>query len=370
MRFLAAFALAAAIPAQVLVYDNGTFVTNPTGGSGGAPISELETTAPNFLNVLGFNANNAAAVRQTDDFTVNSSLSIDEIEVFMYNTNQVVPSCTGVFVSIFDGNPATGTPNQLIPGAGALVNLIGAPGFTVNNTLTGIFRVTTTTLLNTARNIQSVRITLPATLTLGQGTYYIQYSFTGATTPFFPPLTALKMINTGDAQQLTTATYAALQQTQVIPPATVATPVPNGFQGIPFKFYGPATALPGAITSLGGGCSAASLDVKGFPVVGGRLRADLSNVNPAAFGAIILGAVDQNLPAGVCSCVFHPTLDFISLGNTFDLTVPMNGSLIAVTLYVQGTQLDLIPVGGITNCNLFGLQFDMTDGFEFRLNIN
>lgn len=375
MRFLAALALAAVIPAQsVLVYDNGTFVTNPTGGSGGAPISELQTTTPLFLNVLGFNANNAAGVRQTDQFTVNSSMSIDEVEVFFYQTGAAAPNCTGVFLSIFDGDPQTGTPNQLIPGAGATVNLFTTAGFTCVNTFTGIFRVTTTTLTATNRNIQSVRITLPAQLTLGNGTYWIQYSFTNSSTAasFFPPLTQRNMINTGDAQQFNSATpaWVALQQTQIIPPATAATPVPNGFQGIPFKFYGPATALPGAITNLGGGCSAATIAVSGFPVVGGRLGAELSNVNPAAFGAIIIGAADQNLPAGVCSCVFHPTLDFISLGNRFDLTVPSNSTLVGVSLFVQGTQLDLIPVGGITNCNLFGLQFDMTDGYEYRLNIN
>ena len=184
MRFLACLTLAAVIPAQnVLVYDNGTFVTNPTGGLGGAPVSELQTATPYFLNVLGFNANNAANVRQTDEFTVNTSLSINEVELFFYNTNAVAPSCTGVFLSIFDGNPQTGTPNQLIPGAGALINLIGATGFTVNNTLSGIYRVTTTTLTSTARQIQSVRITLPSTLTLANGTYYIQYSFTATTTP-------------------------------------------------------------------------------------------------------------------------------------------------------------------------------------------
>lgn len=372
MRFLACLTLAAAIPAQsVLVYDNGAFITNPTGGLGGAPISELQTATPYFLNVLGFNANNAAAVRQTDEFTVNSSLSIDEVEMFFYNTNAVAPSCSGVFLSIFDGNPQTGTPNQLIPGAGALVNLIGTAGFTVSNTMTGIYRVTTTTLTSTARQLQSVRVTLPSTLALGPGTYYIQYSFTATTTPFFPPLTSLNLMLTGNAQQYTNGAWTALQQTQVVPPSTVATLVPNGFQGIPFKFYGPQTALPGALINLGGGCSTASIAVNGSPVIGGHLRADLSNVNPAAFGGIIIGVSDPGAPGGgSCSCLFHASLDIINFANSFELQVPLNAGLVGFSLYVQGLQLDLLPVGGIAACNLFGIQFDLTDGYQFRLNIN
>ena len=369
MRILATLGLLTALlPAQnVLVYDNGSFITDPTAGSGGAPVSELQTLAPYTFFVLGFNVNNAANVRQTDDFTVNSLMQINEIEVFFYNTNAVAPSATGVFLSIFDGNPATGTPNQLIPGAGATTNLIGATGFNVSNTLTGAYRVTSTTLTNTARQIQSVRVTLPSTLTLTNGTYYFQYSITAATTPFFAPITTLNMLNTGNAQQQTGTTYAPLQMTS----APAGTPIPGAFQGLPFKFYGPSgLALPGAITNLGGGCSSAVLAVKGAPVVGGHLRADMTNVNPAALGVIILGISDPNIPLGVCPCTSHASLDVLTAGNSAELQVPLVPNLVGFQLFVQGLTLDIGGVGGVTNCNFAGLLLDLTDGFSFQLNIN
>jgi hypothetical protein len=369
MRFLAALGLLAALPAQnVVVYDNGSFVTNPTGGAGGAPISELQSTAPYNFFILGFNANNGGNVRQTDEFTVNSAMLISEIELFMYNTNATAPSCTGVFLSLFDGDPATGTPNQLIPGAGAAVNLSTTAGFTVTNTMTNIYRVTTTTLGNTARNVQSVRVALPQMLTLTAGTYHLQFSFTGATTPFFPPITTKHVLNTGNGQQYTAGTYGPLQMTSNVAPNP---PIPGATQGAPFKFWGPAgPAFPGAITNLGGGCSTMTLDVRGNPAIGGHVRAELANVNPAALGIVVLGVGDPATPLGVCACVSRASLDVLSVATSLELQIPPIPSLVAFPLYFQGLQIDLAGLGGITACNFLGLNLDLTDGYEFRTNFN
>lgn len=397
MRFLAALGLAALLPAQnVLIYDNGPLATDPTAGSGGAPVSVLQSTTPMFLNTFGSNVNVAFAYRQFDDFTVNSVMLVNEIEVFFYSTNATAPNADRVFLSLWDGNPATGTPTQLLTGAGGTTNLFTAAGYTVSNTMTGVYRVTSTTLTSTARQIQSIRVTLPSTLTLTAGTYYLEWSVgvntsqPTATTAWVPYLTTPWVFQTGNAQLFNGTAYAPLQQNQVIPPSTTATPAAGAFVGIPFRLYGPAgVASPGAITNLGGGCSSATLNVTGNPVIGGHLHATMTNVtsNPLQFRNLILGLSDPNLPLGVCSCVSHASLDvltgFASDPNNpngpisptvspatpfgFELQVPMTGALVGFTLYAQGLILDF---GATTACNFLGLPLELTDGYEFRLNVN
>lgn len=357
--------LVSSVVAQGVIYDNGTWVTNPATN-----VSELQTAPPYSFFTLGFNANNAAPVRPTEDFTVTTGMTITDIEVFFYNTNAVAPSCTGVFMSLFNSDPATTTPTQLIAGAGATVNLIGAPGFTVSNTMTGTFRVTTATLTNTARQIQSVKVTLPAPIALTPGTYYLQWSFLGSITPptaaipFYPPITTLNVFNTGNGRQEQAGpVWVALNQN--IGPAP-GTPIPGATQGAPFRLYGTG-GVTGAITQLGGGCSSATFAVKGAPTIGGHLRADLTNVNPLTLGAIILGASSPSLPLP-CACVLLASTDVLNPASFLELQVPLNSSLIGTTLYTQGVELDLAGLAGLP-CNI-GIGLALTDAFSFQLNIN
>ncbi len=355
----AAVALMASLSAQNLVYSNGPFQTAATGGGPGGtdPLSVLQTAAPLAHSTFGYGAQQTAADRRLiDNFTVNALMQIDQIEVFGYATGATAPSCTGVFLSLWDGNPATGTPNQLLTGAGHAVNLNTTAGFTVANTFTNIYRVTDTATTGTTRNVQSVRVTLPTPLLLTAGTYYLEYSFDGIN--FVPPLTTKNVNNTGDASQVTISTYT--------------TPVLNGTgtMGFPFNFYSAVTvATPGSITNLGGGCSAASMTFEGAPTVGGYAHAELNGVNPLTLGVIVAGVSDPNAPLFVCACTSHASLDLIIVGNTFDLPIPLDATLAGFNLYFQGGQLDLLPVGGVVACNL-GVQFDLTDGYKLALNVN
>jgi hypothetical protein len=359
LRSIAVVSLMASLSAQNLVYDNGPL---QTGVSGANAVSVLQTLAPIAHTTFGYGAQQTAADRRLiDNFTVNSFLQIDEIEVFGYATGATAPSCTGVYLKIWDNNPQTSTPNQLIAGAGAGVNLVTAPGFTVTNTFTNIYRVTDTALTGTTRNIQSVRVDLATPLVLNPGTYYLEYSFDGVN--FVPPISATNVNVTGDGIQVTTTTGVT----------TYVTPVLNGTgaQGFPFKFYSsvgsPFTA--GSITNLGGGCSTSSMTLVGAPTVGGFVRAELANVNPLAVGAIVIGASNPNAPLFVCACTSRASLDVLNVGNSFDLTVPLQASLVGTELFFQGAEIDLLGAGGIGACNL-GVQFSLTDGYSFKLNFN
>lgn len=361
--FLAIIGLMASLSAQNLVYSNGPFQTAATGGGAGgtSPVSVLQAQAPLLHGTYGYGAQQAVPNRLVDQFTVNSVLQIDEIEVFGYATGATAVSCTGVYLSIWDGDPSVGTPNQLIVGGGNAANLMTTAGFTVSNTFTGVYRVLDTALTGTTRNVQSVRVLLQTPVTLTNGTYYLEFSFNGIN--FVPPLSTRNVNSTGDAKQYTSTLLA-------YNPILNGT-APGSYVGMPFNFYS-AVGSPieaGSITNLGGGCSTASMTLGGAPTVGGYFRAELSNVNPLAIGVILVGATNPNAPLFVCSCVSHASADFLSVGNVNELQVPVVGSLVGAELFVQGAQLDLVPFGGIVACN-FGLQFDLTDGYSFKLNFN
>lgn len=369
MRFLVALGLMATISAQTVVYDNGPIQSAATGGGpgGAAPVSILQTAAPLSGTVFGFGAQQAVPNRLADNFTVNSVMIIDRIRVYGYTTGATAPSCTGVYLAIFDGDPSTGTPNQLLVGAGTQAgapNLQTAPpaGYSfISNTFTGIYRALDTTPLDATRQVQEVTVQIPQ-LTLTPGTYWLEFCFNGLN--FVPPLTTKDVAVTGDAKQFTNTTLAYAQVFNG--PAT-------NFQGLPFQFLSNApVSTPGDITNLGGGCGTSTFNVAGAPTVGGYFRATLGNVNPAFFGMIVVGFSDPNSPLIVCGCTSRASLDILNIVTapnlSLELQIPLQANLVGTTLYLQGAQLDLLPVGGLP-CNL-GVQFEMTDGYRFRVNSN
>ena len=369
LHSLLALAVTASLAAQNLVYDNGPLAT---GTSGTNVVSVLQTAAPISHTTFGYGAQQAASATArnalVDQFTVNTVLQINEIELFGYTTGSTAVSCTGVYVAIWNVDPSVTPPvapfNENVlqatsptPASGpfdAANNRISA----ATNTFTNIYRVTDTALTGTTRNIQSVRINLGANpAVLNPGTYWLEFCFNGIN--FVPPITTRNVASTGDGKQFLNTTLAY-------------TPIVNGATataGVPFKFYSSLGAPygPGGITNLGGGCSTASLDVRGATTVGGYFRAELSNVNPAALGAIIIGASNPGLPLGICACTQQASLDVLEINNFFQLQVPVVAALAGLQLYVQGLELDI----GLTPqpCNL-GLGFSLTSGFRYELNFN
>ncbi|MBL8731451.1 MAG: hypothetical protein JNN13_03685 [Planctomycetes bacterium] len=364
LGMLAALTFGAGTAAQApLVYSNGEFETDRPWWSFPMKFSQVQSSPPIEHSVFGYNVTKSLGYRLIDQFTVNSVLQISDIEVFGYTfTFNPQPSCTGVYLSIWNGDPSAGSPTQLILNAGNSVNLLGAPGFTVANTMTDVFRVSGPLISAPLdKAIQSIRVTLQWPVTLGPGTYYLEYALDGIAAS--PPLTTRGVATTGDAKQY----LPGVGYVGILSGAT--TPYK---QGLPFNFYSsccPPFTLPGAITNLGGGCSGASLSVAGAAAVGGYVRAELANVNPLTFGVILLGVTNPNIPLLACSCTSHASADLLLLGTDYELHVPIVGSLAGAELFFQGAQLNLSGTSGTTACNL-GLQFDLTDGYSYRLNIN
>jgi hypothetical protein len=362
-RNLAFVLLPTALAAQSPeIYSNGPI---QTGTNGLGPISVLQSAAPTSLTVFGFGAQAAVPNRCLDQFAVNTMMLLDGIEVFGYATGVLTPNCTAVQLSLFNGDPSTGTPTQLLPGAGNGINLMTTPGYTVSNTMTGIFRVQDIAATTGNRPIQSIRVNF-AQLTLNPGIYYLQFAFTGPN--FSPPITTLNQQVTGDGFQFLNAPTAPIPPVHGTNPGYYNAVAGAGFgQGMAFKLYGAPVTAPGAITNLGGGCSTATFNVQGSPAVGGYFLAELGSVNPLGLGVIAIGFSNPNSSLfPFCTCVNHASLDVLIVGNTFSLQIPPNATLVGADVFAQGGTIDIANLGGVSACNV-GLQFDLTNGFQVHL---
>lgn len=371
-KLLSTLLISSSLAAQgLLVYDAGPIVTHPGMGPGGGDASALEN-ATLALNIYGYGAQQPVPNAMVDDFTTNGVWIIDGVEFFPYQTNATGVTMTGVHVEIFNGNPATGgVPIAGSPGIAN--NLFNTVGYTATATMTNIYRTLETTLgTSVARQLQSVRVDFPAPLILdpavtGTSTYWLEFNFQGSTAfsgPWYPPITVLGSAATGVAQQRQGTAYVA----------TTSGAALFG-QGIPFRLYGTPTTPAGAISNLGGGCGAATLNVRGAPHIGGVVHAALTNtqspLNPAIFPLIIIGVANQNIPLP-CGCVVGPTLDFVysfaAQPYTNNWQVPVDLSGLGLEYFVQGAELDFFGLGvPPLGCNLgLGFTFALTDTYRVK----
>lgn len=162
--------------AQAALFSNGSMITNPTGGFGGAPISELIAPAGTF----GFGATVAANNRLADDFTITDAAgwNINSLSFFGYLTGSTTTSpATAVNYRIWSGGA---------PGAGgSIVFDYSASNQMTSTAWTGIYRVLSTTPLNTQRPIMEM-VAAGNSMTLGPGTYWVDFQYAGVS--FTPPV--------------------------------------------------------------------------------------------------------------------------------------------------------------------------------------
>ncbi len=176
--FCCALTLAAGGAAHAAVYSNGSLITNPTGGFGGAPISELTAPASTF----GFGATVAANNRLADDFTITDAAgwNINSLSFFAYLTGSTTTSpATAVNYRIWSGGA---------PGAGGTILYdFSATNQMTGTSWTGIYRVLSTTPTNTQRPIMEM-VAAGNSMLLGPGTYWVDFQYAGVS--FTPPLSA------------------------------------------------------------------------------------------------------------------------------------------------------------------------------------
>jgi hypothetical protein len=190
------------VPASaVVLWNNGGYVTNPTGGTGtiaGQPISQIQLPSTTF----GFGLNEAAVppVRLADDFTVGGpGWDLDTVTVHGYLTGATVPTATSVRLELFNGAPASGGTSlgvQTVPaGPGTLI----------------AYRQTSTGTSDSTRRVFAYTVSMDGFANNGQlapGTYWLAYSLVGAS--FVPPVTPRETAPNLNGQQFVNNAWAVL----------------------------------------------------------------------------------------------------------------------------------------------------------------
>ena len=206
---------------DAVLYDNGSLVTHPGGGSGGADASALQDVSLG-MTIFGFGHQISANNRVADDFTVPAGApwTIDTITFYAYQTGSTTTSTMNdVRVQIWDGPPGAST----VVFGDLVTNRLAS------STFSNIYRTLEGTLTDTARPIMANVVTIGTTLP--PGTYWLDW-FTGGTLasgPWAPPVTVLGSTGTGNSMQsLAAGPFAPL--------------VDVGPQDLPFVIEGSASA--------------------------------------------------------------------------------------------------------------------------------
>ncbi|MDP4115055.1 MAG: T9SS type A sorting domain-containing protein [Bacteroidota bacterium] len=216
-------------PLGTMLYSNGNFITNPTGGAGGAALSALGDS----LDTYGLRFNKTLYNWVADDFTVpvNATWTLDSILVYGYQTGSTTTSTfTAASLVILKGEtPATAT----VFAGDTTTNVLGHTYFS------GVYRAQATTPTNADRPIMVNSLTTNAVLTAGH--YWIMYAVTGslASGPWANPIVIPGTNTTGNGMQRVSGTWQ---------PAYGATTLFQ--QGFPFKVYGTSGITPVELTSF------------------------------------------------------------------------------------------------------------------------
>ncbi len=213
---LAATVLVGSAVADTL-YNNGPFVTNPTGGTGtiaGLPISNPDPfTFPGVTGTFyttGVAATVATNTAAAEDFTVPAGETWDlgSVTLYAFQTGQTTATVHHIHINLWTAPPFdAGSPPQLpdpLPQPVLASPLIIPAG-------TGVFvchRQGSATSTSTTRPVFAYTVSLdglPNGGRLGPGTYWLEWSFDGALSPssnVFQPLVSPRTARTGQNARL------------------------------------------------------------------------------------------------------------------------------------------------------------------------
>jgi hypothetical protein len=172
--------LAAAASAQVVLFDNGGFITNPGEGFGGADASRTESGT--FIGVANTATRVPPAVLADGFEVIGGSWRLATMTWYAFQTqtanfNTVNPFDI-VYVRIFDGQPGAGA--NVIAGDEATNRL-------VSGSWSGAYRTSTSTspaaLQNQQRPIMSLEIDMSWVPVLAPGSYFVGVSVGNSALP-------------------------------------------------------------------------------------------------------------------------------------------------------------------------------------------
>lgn len=197
------------------LYNNGPFITNPTGGTGsiaGQPISNADgfnVPGSTFLfSTSGVNASHAVNTRLADDFIVTGAgWDLDSVKLYAFQTSQTTATVTAVRINLWDATPVSENspppvPNPLpLPLLSEPLVIPAGPGRFVAHRQSP-------SGTSTVRPVFEYTIPLdglPDGGRLGPGTYWLEFSMEGALTPtanVFVPLVSPRTAVSGHNARL------------------------------------------------------------------------------------------------------------------------------------------------------------------------
>ncbi|HOI48583.1 MAG TPA: HYR domain-containing protein, partial [Prolixibacteraceae bacterium] len=190
-----------AAPAPEVLFDNGPVVTSLGTGAGGADESVLSSP----LLTYGYGIDRLKEQSVADDFTIEGVWAVDSVKFYAYQTGSgTVPSITAGYVRIWDGNPSL--PGSSVVWGDFVVNRL------VKVYFANIYRVPAYDSGSSSRPVMSV-VCATTGLTLPAGTYWVEFSATGASSyvgPWMPPVTVAGQPSTGNGLQYTNAEWNLL----------------------------------------------------------------------------------------------------------------------------------------------------------------
>lgn len=180
------------------------FVTDPGAMSDGADASWVKGSQSTW----GPSANNANGYMLADDFTVTSSTTLTEIEVYGYQTGSGTTSTlTGLYVMIYDGNPKED---------GVCIWGDNTTNIMTSTSFTNCYRGSDNTPTAMTRPIMAATAT-GLDIALEPGTYYLAYGLTGSMSsgPWGTPHAEPEVGHFGDGLQLSSSGWAYLNDSGI-----------------------------------------------------------------------------------------------------------------------------------------------------------
>lgn len=224
----------------------GTTATNGTTAPAGYSFSEMQPGATN----LGFGASIAASLTIADDFTVpqGEGWSVSTMVFYAYSTAYPAGNANSPFtdirIKIYNTDPSVGSPTPIWGDATTNRLASSANAF--------IYRTAATTP-DLSRKVWSITANTP--VTLGPGTYWVEFQTgTTQTSNFMPPSTIVG--------SLTLPGYNAYQHNLT---TNAWTPLLDGSSrmDMPFKVNYTACTPPTVVITSTGGCSPSTLTASG-----------------------------------------------------------------------------------------------------------
>lgn len=218
MRSTAAIACVAALAASVhadILHNNGPIITNPTGGTGsiaGLPISQADgfmVPGSTFLfSTTGVAASFATSTAAADNFVVPAGgWDLDSVTLFAFQTSQTTPSVHTIRVNLWTEAPySAGSPGPVpdpLPVPLLMESLVLDAGEG-----TFVCHRQSPSGTSSVRPVFSYTVSLdglPNGGVLGEGEYWLQFSFEGASSPsanVFMPLVTPRTAVTGHNARL------------------------------------------------------------------------------------------------------------------------------------------------------------------------